>query len=98
MGTWSKVEDWELLDDIDILNIFTSGKKPDGELYVANELFYKDGYGAFSIHHLNLPEFILCHLSSFGQCFFNGDVIILQRDKSIVWVFNHDGFYKVLYF
>ena len=93
---WHNLDSWESLDDINILNFLTADNKPNGELYIVNEVSYK--MGAFLINYLNLTKLVSNHLSLFGECFFNGDVVILQKDRSTVWVFNHDGFYKVISF
>ena len=91
---WASLADWELLDDHDIAKQTGLLREPlMGDLLIVTEVSFGAGGGAFFLEGSSLGTFIDSHLLRYGECFFNGDVIILALEGREVWLFHHEGVY-----
>jgi hypothetical protein len=91
---WASLPDWETLDDIDIADQTGLLQEPmRGDVLIVTEASFGAGGGAFVVEGFNLGAFIDTHLRGYGECFFNGDVIIVALEARAVWLFHHEGVY-----
>ena len=94
---WYDIEDWESLDDLTILGYLEELKPFRGELLVVTEAsYFNDKLGPFQVNAVDMKQFVNSHLESFGECFFNGDVIIVSINDKLVWIFHHEGMYTLI--
>jgi hypothetical protein len=90
--SWSRVENWEEMDDLVILNsFFDADNFPSQEITLISEASYKAGLGAFRLRIEDVEAFTMQHLGRFAECLFNGDVLIIGGALSAVWTFHHEG-------
>jgi hypothetical protein len=91
---WASFPDREIRGDLDIAERSGLLRKPMmGNLLIVTEASFDAGGGAFVLEGTNLGTFIDTHLLRYGECFFNGDVIILALEGKEVWLFHHEGVY-----
>lgn len=90
---WKTCNNWEDLEDISLLSMLKELKMFDGELFVITEASYKKECGPFYLKSEGLDEFVCQHLKLFGECFFNGDVLIFCFELDNVWLFHHERRY-----
>jgi len=91
---WASLPNWETLSDLDIAKQTGLLRGPmTGELLIVTEASFGAGCGAFLLDGPNLGAFVVGHLSRYGECFFNGDVIILAPQGKEIWLFHHEGVY-----
>lgn len=88
---WIDFKSWESLEDIEIFREFPNLEKISGDVYITTEASYKKELGPFKIHSNKLEKFIRGHLNAYGECFFNGDVIIVNPENECMWFFHHSG-------
>ena len=93
---WHSIDNWEDLDDEVIYENIIILKIPAGELFVITEVCYKNDLGPFYLDASELRELVRKHLDKYGECFFNGDVIIFSFDLKMIWCFHHEGFYSLI--
>lgn len=94
---WRPLPDWERLTDDEIANhtgllhVFSGGS-----LLIVTEAALTQVLGAFLVASEDLPRFVAQHLARFGECFFNGDVIVADRAAVQIWLFHHEGQYATI--
>ena len=93
---WLSVPNWENLDDIQLYNLLEKIERPQGDLYVVTEAAYRKSKGPFCVSSDEIRGFVEEHLNTFGECFFNGDVLILSVDQNTIWIFHHEGVYSTI--
>jgi hypothetical protein len=95
---WEKCTGWEQCRDAEIAK--RSGLLQigfDGPLLVVTEAALTQGTGAFVVSATEgLAKFVEQHLARFGECFFNGDVLIVDRAGTRVWLFHHEGLFTTI--
>lgn len=92
---WSPIPDWENLDDTKTLDVILgsdSVRGADNAIMLPAICFYGDCL-PFRISHDGLKNFVGGFLSHYGQCFFNGDTLILFPSRRIIYLFHHEGMY-----
>ena len=92
---WQKLVNWEDLEDSEILKSFEDIELFAGKLYAITDLSNIKACGPFEIGEDNIFRFALEYYNYFGECFFDGDVIILSLDTKKAWIFHHEGAYAV---
>jgi len=93
---WHKVEEWESLDDVEILELLVNVVAPIGMLSVVCESSHNVGGAAYRLNSVDLMEFVSTHIAVFGECFFNGDVLITSPTQKLIWFFHHEGVFAVV--
>lgn len=92
-GHWIHLDNWENLSDEEIFENIEKVCTSLANVYVINEVSYRDGMGAFSLTHNQIKSFVANHLSIFGECFFNGDILVVSMDEDSILAFHHEGIY-----
>ncbi|HVH97097.1 MAG TPA: hypothetical protein VM869_00220 [Enhygromyxa sp.] len=93
--SWTAVRNWEEMDDLEIFAAMgLQAACSSSQLLVITEASFSKLGGAFRLAGRDLPEFIRGHLAAYGECFFNGDTIIMDRDRGTAWLFHHEGVYR----
>jgi hypothetical protein len=88
---WERFPDWEDVADLDILDRVFAGRPPlHGPLLLAT------AHMGFRGSPVRLPaerlrQFVAEYRISAGECFFNGDVVILAPEARRLTVFHHEG-------
>lgn len=94
---WRRYPDWERQDDAEIATNTGMLKIPFvGAEFVVTEASFVGGHGAVVVNPNRLAEYVSEHLRRFGECFFNGDVLLVDSTEPHVWVFHHEGVYANL--
>lgn len=88
---WSRIKNWEDLEDTQILIYLSNMQEFRGRLIVITEAAYTQSNGPFEICGDYIKEFPDFHLTKFGECMFNGDVVILCLNSRSIWLFSHEG-------
>jgi len=94
---WKSFPDWEAYSDSEIAaetrlyDIALMGK-----LYVVTEAALTSREGPIVVNAVDLRKLIAEHLRLFGECFFNGDVVIMEAKGNNVWLFHHEGQYALI--
>jgi hypothetical protein len=52
--------------------------------------------GAIAVDASDLHLLVAQHRDRYGERFFDGDVIILEREGARIWIFHHEGRYALL--
>ena len=89
---WMPVPDWSSKDDNDIAiraNLYGLGLA--GFLLVVTEASFAKRLGAFRVDAKGLGNLVQSHLQKYGECFFNGDVVIVELAGKRIWLFHHEG-------
>lgn len=93
---WHSLSDWENLDDLEIFHKLLGLQAVKGDVLVITEASYYNNYGPFQLHAKDLEQFVVNHLSQFGECFFNGDVAIICLNTKSIWAFHHEGYFAYI--
>jgi len=93
---WNRLDNWEDLDDIDILHQVLNLHVIDDEVFVITEASYNESAGPFRLQPHELESFTINHLDKYGECFFNGDVAIINLKTKSVWAFHHEGVFAYI--
>jgi len=95
--TWNHFQNWEQRSDVEIAaSSGLLGISFDGPLFIVTEAALTQGQGAFVVPAADdLERFVGGHLTRFGECFFNGDVLIVDAGIHI-WMFHHEGVYATV--
>ncbi len=93
---WITIADWEEIPDQDLYQQLENAKTPSGMLLIVTEVSYRTDLGAFKVAGSDVKQFVAKHRSRFGECFFNGDVLIVSKEQNTVWLFQHEGVFTVL--
>ncbi len=93
---WMTIADWEEISDQELYQNLENAKAPSGMLLIVTEVSYRTTLGAFKVADSDVKQFVAEHLSRFGECFYNGDVLIVSKEQSTVWLFQHEGIFAVL--
>ena len=89
---WTRVADWESVEDTDLARSTGLFSIPFvGAVVVVTEYCFTSGFGGFLVAAAGLEQLVQTHLDVYGECFFNGDVAIVEADGSRVWMFHHEG-------
>jgi hypothetical protein len=67
-----------------------------GTILVVTDASFAPGRGAFMLDAAALETFVGAYLRSYGECFFDGDVIIASSGSRSIWLFHHEGAYATL--
>lgn len=94
---WSVFREWEDFDDKEIRErVIPREAFVNEDLYVVNEHTYSSNGQPQLVNSSHLAGFIDGYLDNHGECFFNGDVIIVSKDKGSVFIFSHEGAYTLI--
>ena len=93
---WIAINDWEDILDQILYQKLEDVKIPKGSLIIVTEVSYRSNLGAFKMTSSHANKFISGHHSRFGECFFNGDVLIISKTQNTIWLFLHEGVFTVL--
>lgn len=94
---WTQVENWEAFSDAELATRTGLLDVPfDGSVLIATEASFMPKRGAFMVPAPQLEQFIAEHLETYGECFFNGDVVAMDASGQHLWLFHHDGLYALL--
>lgn len=88
---WSRIDDWEEMSDLSILESLVQFDSIAGEVCVIDEASYRDDRGAFRMEPDQLRDFAENHLKLFGQSLFNGDAFFFCPKNGRMTVFHHEG-------
>lgn len=94
---WNRIDDWESSSDIEIARQTGLLDVPFAESsLIVTEASFSPDRGAFLVPASRLGDFVKEHLDAYGECFFNGDVIVADTAGHHVWLFHHDGLYALV--
>lgn len=89
---WVSIPGWEKKSDGDIAaETGLHGIAFGGALFVVTEASLSKLCGACVVNVSDLARYIENHLDHFGECFFNGDVLIVSPETKRIWLFHHEG-------
>ena len=94
---WNAFPDWESKSDAHVAiatGLYSTAFA--GPLLVVTEASFGSNGGAFMIEARELGHLVEQHLPRHGECFFNGDVIVVECEGSRVWLFHHEGHHVTL--
>jgi hypothetical protein len=94
---WRALPEWESKSDADIATeagVFRAAWS--GPLLVVTEASFVSRGAAFLLEANELRLFVSEHLARYDECFFNGDVIIVECRGHRIWLFHHEGEYAML--
>lgn len=93
---WSAFPDWNDFTDDELADLTgLLALELRGEIIVATEASFPSR-GAFVMTADRLRTFVLGHATSFGEAFFNGDVILACPFLRMIWIFHHEGDYALI--
>jgi hypothetical protein len=91
---WKPFPGWESMSDTEVgIRSGLYATRFAGVLLVVTEASLASRIGAFEVHAQELGTLVSQHLTRYGECFFDGDVIIAERDGSRIWLYHHEGLY-----
>ena len=92
---WSELPGWESMSDTEIA--IRSGLHAGlvGDVLVV-EASISSRRGAFRVDVSELGSLVAQHLERYGECFFNGDVVVVQLDGERLWLFHHEGHFGLV--
>lgn len=86
--------DWEEFSDQEIWKKVCSGVSySNEEFYVVDENVFSYDLEPSLISGAELAGYINGYLDANKICFFNGDVILIAKEKALIFVFHHEGAY-----
>lgn len=88
---WNQLAGWENLADAEIFEVLIQPSQFDGQLLVISDLSYRREFDAFAVDAEELRAFVSTFHATFGECLFNGDVLIAQPEQQKLWVFHHEA-------
>lgn len=94
---WKDCAGWEQCTDAEISK--NSGLLQvsfGGHLLVVTEAALTQGNRAFVVEAADLAKFVEQHLTRFGECFFNGDVLVVDSAGTRLWMFHHEGLHATI--
>lgn len=97
VADWKSAGGWESKTDVDVaksVGLYEVGL--GGSLVVVTEASFMKSRGAFKMEASELPAFVAQHLAQYGECFFNGDVIVAELGGNRLWLFHHEGQYAMV--
>ena len=87
-----ELRQWENLPDLEILDRVYAGQPPlAGPVVAVTDHMFASGGSPARLPAERLRDFVAGYLVSAGECFFNGDVVILATDAARLTVFHHEG-------
>ncbi|AYN26554.1 hypothetical protein D8682_05845 [Buttiauxella sp. 3AFRM03] len=89
----NRVHEWEELADNEILHLLDFNGLKSGNVYIITDLSYIQNIGVFIMEFHDLEKFVKGYYSSYKECFFDGDVIIISIDIKEAFIFDHNGFF-----
>lgn len=95
-STWLPLEDYEDLSDNEILNCLASLRDLEGTLYVITDASYQKNLGPFKVESANISSFVKNHWNNFGERFLETDVVIINFQLKLAWIFHHEGVYSLI--
>jgi hypothetical protein len=93
---WHPLPGWEHQEDVDIARragLIALASLAGGVLMVVTDGSLSKTAGGCVVEAVALEAFIADHLRRFGECFCNGDVVIVQAAGAFIWLFHHEGLY-----
>lgn len=94
--TWLPLEDHEDLEDIDILNCLANLRTFEGILCVVTDASYQKNLGPFQVKSEDISSFVINHWNNFGERFLETDVLIINFQLKLAWIFHHEGVYSLI--
>jgi hypothetical protein len=94
---WVALPGWESMSDGEIATrsgLFAA--RLAGVLFVVTDATLASQRGAFQVDAEGLAMLVEEHLDRYGECLFNGDTIVVERDGSRIWLFHHEGVYATV--
>ncbi len=94
---WKAIVDWESKSDVELaVQAGLYAVEPSGSLLVATEASIAQRHGAFLVNGPALGALVAQHREKQGECFFNGDVVVVQCGTNHIWLFHHEGRYTTI--
>ena len=92
MAEWQMIPDWERIPDLKILDRVYGGQTPlAGPLVLVTDHMFASGGFPARVPADGLRDFVGGYAASNGECFFNGDVVILASEAGRLTMFHHEG-------
>lgn len=95
---WIRSEEYQHLEDIDILSCLEELRKFEGDLYIITDVSYKEDLGPFKVKSTDIYEFIENYWNNFGEYLLYVDLLILNFELKLAWIFHHGGVYSIIDF
>ncbi|NVB39967.1 hypothetical protein G6O69_19135 [Pseudenhygromyxa sp. WMMC2535] len=93
---WTSINNWEQYEDAKLAIMANLLPTPfKGNLMVVSDHSLTSNGGGLAVASSQLKELVAGHLILFGECLFNGDVIIAELGGSLIWMFHHEGAYTL---
>lgn len=93
---WYNLNGWETLDDNEIFKNLNDLREITGVIYIITEASYRNNLGPFELKGEQLSSFIEGYTEQCSECFFNGDVVITNLVKRLLWIFHHEGVFTFI--
>ena len=93
---WNYLEDWLEVSDLEILHCLECLKPFTGELLVVTDASYEKGLSPFIMNSKDIKQFVESHSNNFKQRFLETDVLIINLELKIAWIFHHEGVYGLV--
>ncbi len=77
--------------DNEVLNYLQDLHSMTGELYIITDYCYEHDYGPFMVGSNELERFVNTFKTVFREPFYSTDVIIVNFEQKLIWVFFHEG-------
>lgn len=92
---WLSLSDWEKLDDATILDSMLGEDviRGSSQGILLPSMCFFDRQLPFSVCHDGIKDFVSRFVGRYGECFFNGDSIILLPSLSTIYLLHHEGLY-----
>lgn len=85
IGERINFKDEEVLEYLQNLHTMT------GECYIITDYCYEHDHEPFHINADKIEEFVSTFRAVFDEPFYSTDVIIVNFEKKLIWVFFHEG-------
>jgi hypothetical protein len=93
---WISLNDYEDLNDDEILNSLEHLREFEGTLYIVTDASYQKELGPFQVESANIKSFVSNHIENFGERFLETDVLIINFELKLAWIFHHEGVYALV--
>ena len=80
-------------DDCQILQYLRSLHAMEGNLCIITDWCYKKNEGPFIVDANELGQFVNTYKMMYGEAFYSTDIVIINFEKKLLWVFFHEGLY-----
>lgn len=93
---WFSLDDYEDLNDEEILSSLESLREFEGTLHVVTDASYQKRFGPFQVESTNIKSFVINHMKNFGERFLETDILIINSKLKLAWIFHHEGVYALI--